>query len=208
MGFLSVIRRWALRDKMPIREIARRTGLSRNTIKKYLREGAVEPNFKTPKRPSKLGPYADRLAEVFCLSDKRYVTKDLTLKYDRKRIRLEVNDLTRGLVGKYVDVYEMPDGRIQVRAKGVALPCSIFDPHQQRVTHAAITENKHLSAVLAHIKEEQEKAAQPPKVKPVSAKNGYKKTGRRPPGRPSKMEAYYERRRKERAKEAQEETSL
>ena len=26
MGLLSVIRRWALRDKMPIREIARRTG--------------------------------------------------------------------------------------------------------------------------------------------------------------------------------------
>ena len=61
MGFLSVIRRWALRDKMPIREIARRTGLSRNTIKKYLREDAVEPRFKTPSRPSKLDPYADRL---------------------------------------------------------------------------------------------------------------------------------------------------
>ncbi len=107
--------------------------------------------------------------------------------------------VTRGLVGKYVDVYEMPDGRIQVRAKGVALPCSIFDPHRQRVTHAAITENKHLSAVLAHIKEEQEKAAPPPKVKLVSAKNGNKKKGRRPPGRPSKMEAHYERRRAERS---------
>ena len=141
----------------------------------------------------------DRLAEVFCLRDKRYVTKALTLKYNRKRIRLEVNDLTRGLVGKYVDTYEFADGRIQVRAKGVALPCSIFDPHQQRVTHAAITENKHLSAVLAHIKEEQEKAAASPEVKPESARNGYKKTGRRPPGRPSKMEAYYERRRAERA---------
>ena len=47
MGFLSVIRRWVLRDKMPIREISRRTGLSRNSIKKYLREGAVEPKFKT-----------------------------------------------------------------------------------------------------------------------------------------------------------------
>lgn len=124
----------------------------------------------------------DRLAEVFCLRDKRYVTKDLTLKYDRKRIRLEVNDLTRGLVGKYVDAYEIPDGRIQVRAKGVALPYSILDPHQQRVTHAAITEDKHLSAVLAHIKEEQEKATPPAEVKPVSAKNGYKKTGRRPHG--------------------------
>lgn len=141
----------------------------------------------------------DRLAEVFCLRDKRYVTKDLTLKYDRKRIRLEVNDLTRSLVGKYVDVHEMPDQRIQFRTKGVTLPCSIFVPHQQRVTHAAITENKHLHAVLAHIKEEQEKAAPPPKVKPVIAKNGYNKTGRRPRGRPSKMEAYYEHRRAERA---------
>lgn len=107
------------------------------------------------------------------------------------------------MVGKYIDIYEMPDGRIQVRAKGVALPFTIDGPHQQRVTHAAITENKHLSAVLAHIKEEQEKATAPPNVKPVSAKNGYKKTGRRSPGRPSKMEAYYERRRAERAAVAQ-----
>ena len=171
-------------------------------------------NAKFAKAPAKPGNLhrglniePDRLAEVFCLRDKRYVTKDLTLKYDRKRIRLEVNDLTRGLVGKYVDVYEMPDGRIQVRAKGVALPCSIFDPHQQRVTHAAITENKRLGAVLAYIKEEQEKAAPSPRVKPVSAKNGYKKTGRRPPGRPSKMEAYYERRRAERAAEAAKQTN-
>ncbi|WP_425073795.1 hypothetical protein [Sagittula sp. S175] len=36
MGLLNVIRRMALREKLPIREIARRTGLSRNTIKKLL----------------------------------------------------------------------------------------------------------------------------------------------------------------------------
>lgn len=173
-------------------------------------EGFVERyNAKFGKAPAKpdnlhraLNIEPDRLAEVFCLRDKRYVTNDLTLKYDRKRFRLEVNDLTRGLVGKYVDTYEFADGRIRVRTKGVALPCAIFEPHQQRVTHAAVTENKRLDAVLAHIKEEQEKAAPPPKVKPVSAKNGYKKTGRRPPGRPSKMEAYYERRRAERAAKA------
>jgi len=29
MGFLRIIRKWALRDEMPIREIARRTGVSR-----------------------------------------------------------------------------------------------------------------------------------------------------------------------------------
>ena len=61
MAFLTVIRRWALRDKLPIREIARRTGISRNTIKKYLREGIVEPAFQTPDRPSKLDPYAAQL---------------------------------------------------------------------------------------------------------------------------------------------------
>ncbi len=63
MGFLRIIRKWALRDEMPIREIARRTGVSRNTIKKYLRAGIVEPQFQTPARPSKIDPYAARLTD-------------------------------------------------------------------------------------------------------------------------------------------------
>ena len=62
MDLLSVIRRWRFRDKLPIREIGRRTGLSRNTIRKYLRSGEVEPVFKVPERPSKLDPYADKLS--------------------------------------------------------------------------------------------------------------------------------------------------
>ncbi|MCP1167151.1 ISNCY family transposase [Limimaricola litoreus] len=136
-------------------------------------------------RPLNVAP--DRLAEIFCLRDKRHVSKDLTLKYHHKRIRLEVNELTRELVGKYADTYEFPDGRIQVRHKGIVLPCSIFDPHQQRVTHAAITENKHLGAVLAHIKRQQDKAAVTPEVRPESARTGYRKTGRRNTGWNSKL---------------------
>jgi predicted transcriptional regulator len=46
MALLSVIRRWHFRQQVPIREIERRTGLSRNTIRKYLRADAVEPQFK------------------------------------------------------------------------------------------------------------------------------------------------------------------
>lgn len=145
---------------------------------------------KVPAKPDNLhrtlNIEPDRLAEVFCLRDKRYVTKDLSLKYDRKRIRLEVNDLTRGLVGKYVDVYEYGCGRIQIRAKGVALPHVIFDL-DQRVTHAAITENKRLSAVLEHIKAEQEAPRPIVTVKPVSAKNAYVKNGRRNDGWNSKL---------------------
>jgi transposase len=62
MALLSVIRRWHFREHLSIREICRRTGLSRNTIRKYLRSGTVEPAFKVPDRPSKLDRFADRLS--------------------------------------------------------------------------------------------------------------------------------------------------
>jgi hypothetical protein len=56
MELLSVIRRWHYRDHFSIREISRRTGLSRNTVRKYLRSDTVEPKFNIPDRPSKLAP--------------------------------------------------------------------------------------------------------------------------------------------------------
>ena len=62
MALLSVIRRWHFRQHIPIREIERRTGLSRNTIRKYLRAYTVEPKFKIPDRPSKLDPFAEKLS--------------------------------------------------------------------------------------------------------------------------------------------------
>lgn len=64
MELLSVIRRWHYRDHRSIREISRRTGLSRNTVRKYLRADIVEPRFQVPERPSKLDPYADKLAAM------------------------------------------------------------------------------------------------------------------------------------------------
>jgi hypothetical protein len=42
MESLSVIRRWHYRDHFSIREISRRTGLSRNTVRKYVRSETVE----------------------------------------------------------------------------------------------------------------------------------------------------------------------
>ena len=62
MATLSVIRRWALREQLSIREIARRTGLSRNTIRRYLREGEAEPRYAKRISPSKLDPFAEKLS--------------------------------------------------------------------------------------------------------------------------------------------------
>ena len=60
----------------------------------------------------------------------------LTLTYDRKRIILERNAKSEDLGGKYVDVYDFPEGRLEVRSKGLLLPYSVFSK-DQRVSHTA-----------------------------------------------------------------------
>gem|GEM_PF-3315912 len=47
---------------MSIREIARRTGLARNTVKKHLRSEESEPKYPRRVGSSKLDPYAEKLA--------------------------------------------------------------------------------------------------------------------------------------------------
>ncbi len=61
MALLSVLRRWHYRDGMPIREISRRTSLSRNTVRKYLASGLVEPKYPKRNTPSKLDDYSATL---------------------------------------------------------------------------------------------------------------------------------------------------
>ena len=144
---------------------------------------------KVPRRPDNLhrplNTEPDRLADVLCWRDERYVGNQLAFSYDRQRIILQENEITRGLPGKYVDSYEFPDGRLEFRWKGVALPYSVFDK-DQRVTHAAITENKRLGAVLEFIKEEQDKTP-PKKRRAGKQRSRYKPTGRRNDGWNSKL---------------------
>ena len=62
VDLLSVIRRWHGRDKLSMREISRRTGLSRHTIRKYLASGIIEPKYPLRRSVSKLDPFAGTLA--------------------------------------------------------------------------------------------------------------------------------------------------
>ncbi|MBY5550243.1 ISNCY family transposase [Rhizobium leguminosarum] len=127
-------------------------------------------------RPMNLAP--DRLKEILCKREQRYVGAQLTFSFERKRIMLEENEVTRGLAGRYVETYAYADGRLDVRWKGYSLPYKVFDK-DQRVTHAAIIENKRLGDVLAYIKERQEQQSQPD-VKTNSEKNGYVRRARGP----------------------------
>jgi hypothetical protein len=127
-------------------------------------------------RPLNLAP--DRLTEILCKREQRYVGSQLTFSFERKRIMLQETEVTRGLVGRYVETYAYADGRLDVRWKGYSLPYTVFDK-DQRVTHAAITENKRLGDVLAYIRERQDEHDKP-KVKSNSDKNGYVKRARGP----------------------------
>ena len=127
-------------------------------------------------RPMSLAP--GRLTEILCKREQRYVGTQLTFSFERQRIMLEETEVTRGLVGHYVETYAYADGRLDVRWKGYSLPYTVFDK-DQRVTHAAITENKRLSDVLAYIKARQERQSKP-KVKTNSERIGYKPRGRKP----------------------------
>jgi transposase len=62
VALLSVVRRWHLCEGVSIGEIARRTKRSRNTIRKYLMDGTLQPAYRKRKSPSKLDPCSDTLA--------------------------------------------------------------------------------------------------------------------------------------------------
>ena len=98
------------------------------------------------------------------------------MSYDRKQIILDRSELSEGLGGKYVDLYEFPDGRLEVRSNEHTLPYRVFSK-DQRVSHTAIVENKRLSHALTIIKAQQDLKNQP-KIQTNSDKGGYKKRPR------------------------------
>jgi transcriptional regulator with XRE-family HTH domain len=62
VALLGIIRRWHLRDQVSLREISRRLGISRNTVRRYLRSEAVEPVYAERNTPSALDRYALKLS--------------------------------------------------------------------------------------------------------------------------------------------------
>ena len=73
MESVSKIRRWILREGRSIRSVARTTGLSRNTIKKYLKDEGL-PSYQRqvpPVRHKLCNGFDTRLQELFDQDMKR-----------------------------------------------------------------------------------------------------------------------------------------
>ncbi len=133
---------------------------------------AKTDNMHRPLRTS-----SQKLNDILCHREQRYLGAQLTFHYDRKQIILEQTELSKGLAGKYVELYDSPDHPLEVRWKGHPLPYRVFSK-DQRVSHAAIIENKRLGHALSIVKTQQDlKLAT--KVMTNSEKDGYKKRGRK-----------------------------
>ena len=109
----------------------------------------------------------DDLTEAFTWRETRTVSHALTVNYDRMAYILQQTPAALEAAGKRVEVIEYPGGEIVLRHKGADLPYRLFDK-AQRVSQAAVVENKFFGPLLASIREKQiqrDAAAKPRRVR-------------------------------------------
>lgn len=101
MEMLGKIRRMYFRDKYSLSEIARRTSLSRNTIKKWLRKPeSTAPKYRRDDVEKKIAPYAAHLNRALEADTHRAKRERRTAK------RLWEEILAQGFTGDYCRVTE------------------------------------------------------------------------------------------------------
>ncbi|MGF6542036.1 ISNCY family transposase [Paraburkholderia youngii] len=84
---------------------------------------------------------------VLTWREPRKVTKSLTVQYDKVMYLLEDTPEHRKLIDRYIEVWEYPDARIELRADGRVLPCRQYD-RLTEIDQAAVVEHKRLGHVL------------------------------------------------------------
>ena len=89
----------------------------------------------------------ENLDRVMTWRETRRVSKSLTVLYDRVLYLLDDTLENRKLIHRYIDVWEYPDGRIEIRADGEVLRCRLYDKLAE-VDQGAIIEHKRLSHAL------------------------------------------------------------
>jgi transposase len=144
---LAKIRRWHLRDRISIREIARRTSLSKNTVKSYLRSGAVTPAYTRKRMPHKLDPFAEALRE--------WLEADVGKPKKERRTARRYHELLTGLgydgdyscVTDFVRDWRHQKGQL---ARGVFVPLEFAPGEAQQFDWS--TETAELGGVVTKLK--------------------------------------------------------
>lgn len=123
MAMLSIIRRWHLREHVSLRKIAERLSISRNTVRRYLRNQDLVPQYTQRKTPSKLDGFAATLSQWLAREQTRSRKQRKTLKH----LHYELTAL--GFTGSYDRVaafsrrwHEEQRERERTASKGTYVP--------------------------------------------------------------------------------------
>jgi|SRR3989338_10320584 len=121
MEMFGKIRRMHLRDKLSLHEITKRTGLSRNTIRKWLRDSkeTAPPTYRRREEPGKLAAFHDALEQALKVDShrakqNRRTAKDLFAQIKESGYVGGYSQLTafirdwRGREGKAPHAFESP----------------------------------------------------------------------------------------------------
>lgn len=84
---------------------------------------------------------------IFAWREARRVSQRLTVQYDKVLYLLADTPQSRRLAGDHVEIYHYPDGRIEPRVDGTALPFTTYEKLCE-IDQGAIVENKRLGHVL------------------------------------------------------------
>jgi transposase len=149
-----------------ISSIAAANALMPGFIEAYNRKFAKVPrnphDAHRPLRPE------DDLALILAWRELRKVSQNLLLHYERKLYVLVDTPENRRLIGKYVEVFQYPEGRIEIRVAGRALPYSLYTNSGTINHQGAVVENKRLSHALQVLKEAQARREALPRVRAPS----------------------------------------
>jgi hypothetical protein len=102
-------------------------------------------NKKDLHRPLRAG---DDLGDAFAWKEERRLFQALTQQYDKVIFILEPSEPAKAAIGKYVTVFDYPDGWLSIRHNGVELAYRTFDKIRP-VDQGAIADNKRLGPILA-----------------------------------------------------------
>ena len=117
MNMLGKVRRLYYRDGLALSEIERRTGITRKTIRSWLKapEG-VEPKYRRRDGDTKISPYADRLVKMLETDARRPVRERRTALKLHAELKAQGFDGDYSRVTEFIRRWRADSGKAVVRA--------------------------------------------------------------------------------------------
>ena len=131
MDMIGKIRRLHVRDKLSERAIARKTGLSRNTVSKWLHVPVSEaPKYRREPRPNKLSAFEQALKQALTVDAKRPKHERRTARALHTQIKAQGYEGGYSAVTDFIRAWRQGEGQMANVAAYVPLSFGLGEAFQ------------------------------------------------------------------------------